>query len=50
MQFSFKFVSKRSVNNNIDSDNGLVPSRRQPIIGTKGGPVYWPIYALLGSL
>ena len=32
----------------IGSDNGLAPSRRQAIIWTNGGIVYWRIYASLG--
>ena len=32
----------------IGSDNGLAPGRRQAIIWTNGGSVYWHIYAPLG--
>ena len=31
----------------IGSDNGLAPNRRQAIIWTNGGLVYWRIYASL---
>ena len=32
----------------MGSDNGLAPTRRQAIIWTNGGLVYWRIYASLG--
>ena len=32
----------------IGWDNGLVPARRQAIISTYDGLVYWRIYASLG--
>ena len=32
----------------IGSDNGLVLIRRQAIIWTDDGIIYWPIYASLG--
>ena len=32
----------------ISLDNGLVPNRRQVIIWTNDGPVYWPKFASLG--
>ena len=31
----------------IGSDNGLAPNRRQAIIWTNEGPVYWRMYASL---
>ena len=34
-------------NLNIGPDNGLVPNRRQAIIYTNNGLVYWRIYASL---
>ena len=33
---------------NIGSDNGLVPARRQAIIWINEVPVYWRIYTSLG--
>ena len=42
-----KFIPKGPIYN-IGSDNGLAPIRRQAIIWTNGGLVYWHIYASLG--
>ena len=37
-------------NASIGSDNGLAPNRRQAIIWTNNGIVYWPIYARLATM
>ena len=35
---------------NIGSDNGLAPNRRQAIIWTNDGLIYWNIYVSLNEL
>ena len=53
-QLNFKyFIEMYSLGSNwqyviIDSDNGLVPDRRQALIWTKDGLVYLRMYASLG--
>ena len=45
-KISLKFVPNQQYSS-IGSDNGLAPSRRQAIIWTNDGLVYWHIYASL---
>ena len=40
-----EFVEMDAINDNIGSDNGLVPNMWQAIIWTNDWPVYWCIYA-----
>ena len=53
IQISLKFYltdpinNKHSIDNSIDSDNGLRPNRREAIIGNDDDPVYWCIYVSL---
>ena len=46
IEISLKFISKGP----IKKDNGLTLTRRQAIILTNGGLVYWSIYASLNDL
>ena len=51
IQFSLMFVLNGSINNKwsiIGTDNGLAPNRRQAIIWTIDGIVYWRIYVSPG--
>ena len=50
VEFSLKIFSWGSnyQYTSIGSDNGLALNRRQAIIWTKGGLVYWHMYASLG--
>ena len=43
IKISPKFVPKDPINN-MATDNGLVPNRRQAIIWTSDGLFYWSIY------
>ena len=44
----FSAKGSHSQYSSTGSDKGLVPKRRQAIIWTRGGLVYWRIYASLG--
>ena len=46
LKFVPKFPNKQYASS--DSDNGLAPNRRQAIVCTNDGLVYWRIYATLG--
>ena len=50
IKISLKSVRKRQIDNNpvLGSDNGLAPNRRQAIIWTNDGVVWWRIYAFIG--
>ena len=43
-----QYVSYRGSANRYTPNNGLAPARRQGIIWTNDGLVYWRIYASLG--
>ena len=46
-KISLKFVPQLT-KLSIGLDNGLAPNRRQAIIWTNAGLIYWRIYAALG--
>ena len=52
IKISLKFVPKGPTDYNpalFFLDNGLVTNKRQTIIWTNAGPIYWRIYAALGG-
>ena len=53
LEFRFRFywslfLSVQLLYHSIGSDNGLAPKRRQAIIWTNGGFIWWRIYASVG--